>query len=166
VVAFPFKQRSSRFFNVTMNKLSVGVLSFFAFSFYSFSLISSGVEEVETNRFACVTFEKYFDIVKAIATIDTLFTTFIPFILITASNIGIVVKLTRSENHVEQEIKLSPEKKLPNVNFNEPEQNDDSGESLFWFRLEFEKISDKTRQVLESKIKAVQSCSFLDEKWV
>lgn len=95
VVCFPIK--IFLVCNQRKKYASVLFLTVFAFSIYSFSLITSGLEH-QKDTYSCVTKEKWFNLVKLMAFIDTILTMIIPFFLISISNILIVIKLFRFSN--------------------------------------------------------------------
>lgn len=69
------------------------MLTIFSLIFYSFSIITSGIENHGSNEKTCVTLEKWFGLASMMAFIDSIITICIPFIIISILNISICCKL-------------------------------------------------------------------------
>lgn len=114
-----------QFCNKDRNKLSVFVLILFSLAFYSFTLFTSGLEPVSSKAFGCVALERWFNLVKLMAFIDTFITMFFPFVIIFLSNISIVWKLMKFKTPFTY-FKASFKSKTPRNNLASLEENRDS----------------------------------------
>lgn len=92
VVFFPFKRYE--YFSHRRNKCIISGLLILSLVLYSFSLVTSGLEsDHDKSIYSCVTKKDWFELVKLMAFIDTIFTMIIPFLIISISNLMIVYKL-------------------------------------------------------------------------
>ncbi len=76
------------------------ISSILAFSllFYSFSIVTSGLEQTNFGTTECVTFEKWYGLVKWFVYADIMLTIVIPFLLIFLTSAVIIMKLMGAQN--------------------------------------------------------------------
>ncbi|CAF0746902.1 unnamed protein product, partial [Brachionus calyciflorus] len=97
VIAVYFPIKRFEICNSNRNKLSVVFLGLISMFLYSYSFVTSDLETYK-NKSVCVTLEKWFEFVNYMAFADIFLTMIIPFFLISASNILIVIKLMQIKN--------------------------------------------------------------------
>lgn len=91
VIYFPFSKYSST--HKTIKKLSILLLFVFSFGLYSFSLHTTGLEELTSRFKRCVTLQQWFQLVEKFTLFDILLTIIIPLLVIFVFNILISFKL-------------------------------------------------------------------------